>query len=129
MAKSFEELKRLMKRAKEEGIDMSELGRRGGNKAARMKKKEKEKDTKGVQLELPLKVEKSFKNFFTKPLNESVKNNPYNSLCPICKEPVIGRCRCPGPHSLNDLQAGHGLHCKNGHHWSGDLVYNPKTNK
>ena len=66
MAKSLEELRRLMRKAEAEGITMSELGRRGGLKAARMKKKEKEKNSKAVQLELPLKVEKSFKNFYAK---------------------------------------------------------------
>lgn len=51
--------------------------------------------------------------------------NPYQSKCPGCDEPAVGRCRCRGPHSLEDLKKGHGLECPNGHRWSGDLFYNP----
>lgn len=46
--------------------------------------------------------------------------------CPICSSPRIGGCRCSGPHTLEALQRGHGSTCVNGHHWSGELSYDPK---
>jgi HK97 family phage portal protein len=46
------------------------------------------------------------------------KDNPYGSLCPECGEPAINSCRCAGPHTPEQLARGHGLKCKNGHHWS-----------
>lgn len=53
-------------------------------------------------------------------------DNPYGDTgCPACGEHAVGSCRCRGPHTMEDLQAGHGLKCKNGHHWSGDLVFKP----
>ena len=45
--------------------------------------------------------------------------------CPICNEPKCRTCRCPGPHSLDQIKAGHGYHCKNGHGWSGSLSFDP----
>ena len=40
--------------------------------------------------------------------------------CPVCKEPMIGTCRCAGiiKHDLESLKNGHGSHCENGHRWS-----------
>lgn len=46
--------------------------------------------------------------------------------CPVCGEQATGRCRCAGPHTMEDLEKGHGLQCPNGHRWSGDLVLTPK---
>ena len=45
-------------------------------------------------------------------------DNPYKSSCPACGKPAVSSCRCSGPHTLEDLKAGHGLSCSNGHHWS-----------
>ena len=56
-------------------------------------------------------------------------NNPYNSLCPICKEPADHSCRCCGPHTYDQLVQGHGLGCKNGHRWSRTIVYDPSLSK
>lgn len=52
-----------------------------------------------------------------------------DSPCPICTEHAVGRCRCGGPHSMEDLKKGHGLQCKNGHRWSGELAYDPGQEK
>jgi hypothetical protein len=40
--------------------------------------------------------------------------------CPICNEKANARCRCIGPHTMEDLKKGHGLRCSNGHRWSYD---------
>lgn len=49
----------------------------------------------------------------------SKNENPYKAIpCPICKEFADSRCRCMGPHSIEDLKRGHGLHCRNNHNWN-----------
>ena len=45
--------------------------------------------------------------------------------CPVCGFEEIARCRCMGPHTLCELKAGHGSICSQGHHWSGNVVWNP----
>jgi hypothetical protein len=58
---------------------------------------------------------------------EADDKNPYNdSGCPACGEHAVGSCRCRGPHTMADLENGHGRRCKNGHHWSGTLVFTPR---
>ncbi|MDE2102241.1 MAG: hypothetical protein KGL39_33655 [Patescibacteria group bacterium] len=59
----------------------------------------------------------------------SGKDNPYgDSGCPMCGEHAISSCRCSGPHTKEQLAAGHGLACKNGHRFNNDgLAYNPET--
>lgn len=56
-----------------------------------------------------------------------------SSGCPICSEPKTGSCKCGsrfGQHTLEDLKAGHGLTCKNGHRWNAaGLVYDPASDK
>ena len=47
--------------------------------------------------------------------------------CPVCGEMYCSGCRCSGPHTVEDLMKGHGRGCANGHRWSGDVVYDPKT--
>ena len=57
-------------------------------------------------------------------LNENKRSdeNPYNDDgCPHCGEHACDRCRCSGPHTIEMLKKGHGLQCKNGHRWSGNL--------
>ena len=53
--------------------------------------------------------------------------SPASDLCPVCGMTASNRCRCPGPHSMEDLVKGHGLGCDNNHRWShqagGVLVY------
>ena len=49
--------------------------------------------------------------------------------CPVCGEFYERQCKCASfvlPHTMEDLKRGHGFSCKNGHRWSGDLVYNPR---
>lgn len=57
-------------------------------------------------------------------LNESIQTS---DNCPICGEKYCEQCRCPSfvPVTLESLKMGHGRKCKNGHRWSGDLVYDP----
>lgn len=64
------------------------------------------------------------------PLTEdAAEDNPYGALCPACGAPAHGRCRCPDPHTLEQLQRGHGYECANGHRWSGDLVIEAQTGR
>lgn len=42
--------------------------------------------------------------------------------CPFCGAKVIQRCRCSGPHNVEQLRKGHGSLCENGHRWSGDQM-------
>ena len=70
MAKSYQELQDLMAKAKREGVTMSELGRRGGLKAAKVKRdmkahEEKKKKEAAKPKQLNLSFE-SFKSFFNK---------------------------------------------------------------
>jgi hypothetical protein len=50
--------------------------------------------------------------------------------CPLCGGKKIGGCRCASrvlPHTLEQIQAGHGNVCENGHRWSGSIVVDDKT--
>lgn len=60
MAKSYAELQELKKKAERLGITMAELGRRGGLKAARLKKEREQAKSKPTQMEFKLE---SFKQF------------------------------------------------------------------
>ncbi len=49
----------------------------------------------------------------------SQSENPYRAIpCPICGEFAEHRCRCIGPHDLEQLRKGHGFGCKNKHQWN-----------
>jgi len=66
------------------------------------------------------------KNWYKIAMEEhDIKKDKFR-YCPICSEFYVGQCKCSGPHSLEDLKNGHGFTCKNGHRWSGDVVYNPR---
>jgi hypothetical protein len=45
--------------------------------------------------------------------------------CPVCGGPVVGRCRCRGPHTCAQLRDGHGDVCARGHRWSGEQAVGP----
>lgn len=62
-------------------------------------------------------------------LIESTINQVNYDNCPICGEKYCEQCRCPSfmHKTIEHLKKGHGRRCKNGHRWSGDLVYNPLT--
>ena len=48
-------------------------------------------------------------------------------LCPMCKGPKVGTCRCGSSHhTMEDLKKGHGMKCTNGHNFTAEgLVYDP----
>lgn len=50
-----------------------------------------------------------------------MKESPYGRNCPACGAPIEGTCRCRGPHTLDQLRAGHGDVCANGHRSDPDL--------
>ncbi len=55
---------------------------------------------------------------------------PSHSLCPVCNGPSVRQCRCPSrlmPHSVGQLQKGHGQECAREHRWSGDTVIDART--
>ena len=49
--------------------------------------------------------------------------SPYKENCPICKGPATSSCRCSGPHTLEQVNKGHGLRCDKGHRWSGNVIW------
>lgn len=59
-----------------------------------------------------------------KDIMKDIKKDEFR-YCPICGEFQSSQCRCSGPHNLEALKKGHGFKCKNGHRWSGNIVYNP----
>ena len=58
---------------------------------------------------------------------EGDKKFANEELCPICQGVAVSRCRCGGPHTIEQLKKGHGLKCANGHRFSNGLVYDPKN--
>ena len=60
---------------------------------------------------------------------EGDKKFANEELCPICQGVAVGRCRCGGPHTIEQLKIGHGLKCANGHRFSNGLVYDPQKNE
>ena len=62
------------------------------------------------------------REFISGMLKVNVSKKADYRICPVCGESYTSHCRCSGPHSLEDLEKGHGYICKNGHRWSGDIV-------
>ena len=59
---------------------------------------------------------------------EDQEANPYgDNGCPICGGHAVSSCRCGGPHSFEQLKKGHGLRCKNGHHFNNEGLAYDKT--
>ena len=54
----------------------------------------------------------------------------YDEKCPVCGGETESMCRCSSrvlPHTLEQVQKGHGHACANGHRWSGDIVVDAET--
>lgn len=54
----------------------------------------------------------------------------YDDMCPYCGGKTVAMCRCSSrvlPHTLEQIQKGHGHECENGHRWGGDIVVDAET--
>lgn len=88
-----------------------------------------DKSATGISM---LTVKPSPLKYRTKSIPAHEDANPYQDKgCPLCGKHAVGSCRCSGPHSLEQLEKGHGLKCPNGHRFSHDskLVFDPTKGK
>ena len=67
MAKNYQELKDLQAYAKSQGVSMSQLGKRGGDKAARLARERKAKEEKKKKADAkPKQTAFNFESFYCK---------------------------------------------------------------